>query len=73
MLLFKYFEKKAKDALPDPNGLLSSREPSEVPSDESVDQPGKRYDQGITEYSYSYLLSRQHLKERNVVHTIYTH
>ena len=69
MSLFKYFEKKAKDALPDPNGPLSSREPSEVPSDESVGQPGERYDRGIMEYSYSYLLSRQ---QRNVVHTILT-
>ena len=35
MLLFKYFEKRAKDGFPNPNGLLSSR----VPSDESVGQP----------------------------------
>ena len=44
MLLFKYFEKRAK---PDPNGLLSSR----VPSDESIDQPkGIRGDRGIASY-----------------------
>jgi len=35
MSLFKYFEKRAKDGLPDRNGPLSSH----VPSDESVDQP----------------------------------
>jgi len=35
MSLFKYFEKRAKDDLPNPNGPLSSH----VPSDESVGQP----------------------------------
>ena len=42
--MFKYFEKRAKDGLPDP---LSSR----VPSDESVGQPKgiPRGMQGITE------------------------
>ena len=35
MLLFKCFEKRAKDGLPDPNGPLSSR----VLSDKSVGQP----------------------------------
>ena len=57
MLLFKYFEKRAKDGLPDPNGPLSSR----VPSDESVGKPT-----GIRGSRSSYLLSRQHLKERKV-------
>ena len=44
MLLFKYFEKRAKDGLPDP---WSSR----VPSDESVGQPKgiPRGMQGIAE------------------------
>ena len=37
MLLFKYFEKGAKDDLPDPNGPLSSR----VFSDKGVGQPTK--------------------------------
>ena len=37
MLLFKYFEKGAKDGLPDPNGPLSSR----VSSEEGVGQPKK--------------------------------
>ena len=60
MSLFKYFEKRAKDGLPDPNGPLSSR----VPSDKSVGKP--RDICGPAEY----LLSWQHLKERNVVHTI---
>ena len=62
MPLFKYFEKRAKDGLPNPNGPLSSR----VPSDESVGQP--RGIRGFTEISD--LLNQQHLKERNVVHTI---
>ena len=57
MLLFKWFEKRAKDGLPDPNGPVSSRKPL----DESVGQPSMLED---------YLLSRQHLKERKVVHTI---
>ena len=42
------------------HGPLSSR----VPSDESVGQPRGIW--GLAEY----LLSKQHLKERNVVHTI---
>ena len=60
MLLFKYFDKKAKDGLPDPNGPLSSH----VPLDKSVDQPRGIW--GLVEY----LLSWQHQKERDVVHTI---
>ena len=60
MLLSKYFEKRAKDGLSDPNGPLSSC----ISSDESVGQP--RGIQGFT----GYLLSWQHLKERNVVYTI---
>ena len=60
ILLFKYFEKRAQDDLPDPNDSLSSC----VPLDESVGQPkGIRV---LTEY----LLSWQHLKERNVIYTI---
>ena len=39
MLLFKYFEKRAKDDLPDPNGPLIAH----APSDDSVGQPTKRY------------------------------
>ena len=35
MLLFKYFDERAKDGLPDANGPLSSR----VRSDESVGHP----------------------------------
>ena len=35
MSLIKYFEKRAKDDLPDPNDPLSSR----IPLDESVGQP----------------------------------
>ena len=35
LLRQSHFEKRSKDSLPDPNGLLSSR----VPSDESVGQP----------------------------------
>ena len=35
MPLFKYFEKRAKDGLSNPNGLLSSR----IPSDKSIGQP----------------------------------
>ena len=64
MLLFKYFEKRAKDGLPDPNGPLSSC----VLPDGSIGQPkGFR---GIMEYLASYLPSQQHLKERKGVHTI---
>ena len=37
MLLFKYFEKRAKDGLPDLNGPL----PPRVPSNEGVGQPMK--------------------------------
>ena len=47
MLLFKYFEKRAKDGLPDPNGPLSSC----VPSDECVGQP--KGIQGIAEETWS--------------------
>ena len=36
MSLFKYLEKRAKDGLPDPNGLLSSHVPK--PLDEIVSQ-----------------------------------
>jgi len=45
MLLFKYFEKGAKDGLPDPNIPL----PSRVFSDEGVCQPTKniRGDRGV--------------------------
>ena len=39
MSLFKYFEKRAKDGLPDPNGPL----PARVPLDKSVVQPTERY------------------------------
>ena len=35
MSLFKYFEKRAKDGLPDPNGPLSTC----VPMDDSVGRP----------------------------------
>ena len=46
MLLFKYFEKRAKDGLPDPNGPLSPH----VPSDKSINQPSKTYpgDRGVS-------------------------
>ena len=37
MLLFEYFEKGAKDGLPDPNGPLSSR----ISLDEGIGQPMK--------------------------------
>ena len=43
-----YFEKRAKDGLPDPNGPLSSH--VILPSDESVGQPEKvsrRWDRGV--------------------------
>ena len=52
MLLFKYFEKRAKYGLPDPNGPLSSR----VPSDESIGQPRAGKVSGGSRSSY--LLSR---------------
>ena len=53
MSLFKYFEKRAKDGLPNPNDPLSS-----CPLDKSVGQlKGIR---GLAEY----LKSQQHLKER---------
>ena len=60
MLLSKYFEKRAKDGLPDPNSPLSSH----VPSHKSIGQ--QRGIRGLAEY----LLSRQHMKERNFVHTV---
>jgi len=60
-LLFKYFEKRAKDGLPDPNGPLSAR----VPLNESVGWLTERYPRAREN-----LLSWQHLKERNVVHTL---
>jgi len=39
MLLFKYFEKRAKDGLSDPNSPLFAC----VPLDDSVGRPTKRY------------------------------
>ena len=39
MLLFKYFEKRAKDGLPEPNGPLSAH----VLTDDSVGRPTERY------------------------------
>ena len=68
--LFRYFEKRAKHGLPDhdPNRPLSSH----VPSTRTRTLPNREVSKlvmiwGLTEY----LLSRlQHLKERNVVHTI---
>ena len=63
MLLFKYFEKGAKDGLPDPNGPLSSR----APSYDNISHAIERYLGGkLAEY----LLSQQLLKERKVVYTI---
>ena len=62
MLLFKYFEKRAKDGLPDPNywSLVFTC----LPSDKSIGQP-----KGIYWFA-EYLPSQQHLKGRNVIHTI---
>ena len=39
MLLLKYFQKRAKDGLPDPNRPLSAY----IPSDDSLSWPTKRY------------------------------
>ena len=64
MLLFKYFEERAKDGLPDANNPLSSR----ACTLGQKHWPTERYP-GECEVA-SYLLSRQHLKERKVVHTI---
>jgi len=39
MSLYKYFKKRAKDDLSDPNGPLSAC----IPSDNTIGQPTKRY------------------------------
>ena len=46
MLLFKYFEKRAKDGLPDPNGPL----PARVLLNSSIGRPTERYlrDRGVS-------------------------
>jgi len=54
-MLLLYFEKRAKDGLPDPNGHVRSDWQEQWP-----------VGGGLADYP----LSRQHLKERNMVHTI---
>ena len=62
MSLFKYFEERAKDGLTGLNGPLSSC----VPADASKHWPTKRY---LGAHGVSAELA-QHLKKRNVFHTI---
>ena len=42
MSLFKYFEKRTTDGLPDPNGLLSARLPLDEISAKSAASEGKK-------------------------------
>ena len=61
MSLFKYFEKRAKDGLLDPNGPL----PACIPSDNTIGRPTEKYPRarGMSAESAA-------SKGRNVVDTI---